>query len=284
MSGTSRTLAAIATVTVAATLFSFSNPSPLAGSPPLQNAPEITEKECAFWLDYDGDGKGDQRVAGEYIPQETSVVGGCDFKLSVPEEATIVVESELRDWEAEVEVKREPGSAEDFNIYPGQPEITGVDGSMRVIVNFVQGDTPRTGRVRVLPDGYEHVVQVPNEFRVLGVTVTIPDGSKDRLEENAQSASNEHISTHRKMAERESELPERVLTLAKEWQEQGYPQVANSIIEEIGDPESGSSGWWKWAAIGTWIAVPVVAVVVIGIYLFVFSGQTPAPRDPDSPF
>lgn len=280
----SRSLATVAIATVAITLFLFSYPSPLAGSAPLQSIPEITEKECAFWLDHDGDGKGDQRLAGEYIPQETPVIGGCDFKLSVPEAATITVESELKDWEAEVEVRREPGSVEDFQIYPGRPEITGVAGSMRVIVNFAKGDTPRSGRERTLRDEYRHEVQIPDHFRILGVTVTAPDGRKDRLEENAQSASDEYINVHRSILEREGELPEWAVTLAREWLEAGYPQVSESIIAQSADSTAGTAGWWMWAAIVTWIVISVS--IIAGAVFIIRAGKRDASelRRPGAPF
>ena len=283
MLGRPRRLAATVIAVVAATFLVLGQSGPLTGSEPSQsgaNDPEISEKECAFWLDHDSDGKGDERISGDYILQESSVVGGCDFKLNSPESATLVVESELTDWEAEVEIKREPGSTEDYKIYPGLPEIPEVDGSMRVIVNFVAGDTPRSGRTRTLDDDYLHQVQIPDEFRILGVTVTIPDGRNDRLEENAWAASSEYINADRNIAQQEGELPQWAVALSQEWLEKGYPQVAASIIEQESD--GGASGLWKWAAIVTWIAILIAVIIAIVLYIFLSKGsRSDGPRPPD---
>ena len=272
-----RSIATAAMLVVAASAFASIQANPLVGSMPGQsspNTPDITDKECAFWLDHNGDGKGDDRLSGEYILQETPVVGGCDFKLSAPEVATIIVESELTDWEAEVEIKREPGPSEGFKIYPGRAEIPGMDGRMRVIVNFVAGDTPRSEKSRVLQDGYRHEVQIPDEFRILEVTVTTADGSKDWLAKNAQAASSEYIRVHRIISERQGEVPEEIVTLAKEWMAEGYPQVAASIIELDTDSAAGVGSWWKWAA-GAIVGVIIIAIV--GTIYWVFLRTPPAP-------
>ena len=275
----SRRLTAMALALAA--LFSFSHSGPLAGSEPLQSAPEITGEECAFYLDYNGDGEGDQSIASKYIPQNTPVVGSCRFKLRMPEAGTLIVESELRDWEGEVEVTKEPEPDEVFKTHPGRPEIPDLDGSMSITVRVVAGDTPRSERERTLTDGYLHQVQIPNAFRLLGVTATFPDGSKDRLEENAQSASNEYISIHRALSEKEGELQEWAVTLAGEWLEEGYPQVANSIVKKGEEAQTESASWWKWAAIGTWSAVAIIAGLAIFVWLKFIRGPVVVGPDPN---
>ena len=276
-----RSLAAIAVVVVvAATLFTLGQPSPLAGSGTLQSGPnfEIRDKECAFWLDYNGDGEGDERLSGEYVIQETSIVGGCVFKLSAPEEVTLVVESDLTEWETDVELKREPGSTKDFKLYPGRNQIPGIQGSMRVVANFVRGTTPRSGKSRTLTDGYRHEVQIPEEFRLLGITVTTPDGKKDRLEQNAQSASRAYISAHKQMGE--AELPEWAATLAEEWMAEGYPQVADRVMTIKVPPGDTGIRWWKWGAIGTWVGVLVIVISITAFYLVKEKRNQPEPRRP----
>ena len=280
MPGISRYAPTLFAALAAATLVHVAMPVPLSGSPPQQESPEITEEECAFWLDYDGDGEGNQRIGQGFVLQETAVVGGCDFKVSVPETATIKFESELNDWEADVEVKREPGTTDEYKIYPGKPNITGVDGSMRVIVNFVRGDTPRTGRVRDLPDDYRHIVQIPAQFRLLEIAIITPDGRQDRLEQNAESASSEYITSYGSLGELNN-IPDWCLVLAEGWLEDGYPQVATSVAEGCAQSEPGIGSWWKWAAVATWIALPVLAIAVaLFFFLIVFrKPQTPPPPD-----
>ena len=143
--------------TAAFVLITLGAPNPLDASGPSQSgseAPDIAEPECSFWLDHDNDGEGDEPFeADAYVLQETPVVGGCSFKLQAPDEATILMASELKDWEVEVELKREPGPTDDFKMYSGRTEIPGVKGNMRVILNFAEGDTPLHRR---LPQGDHH--------------------------------------------------------------------------------------------------------------------------------
>ena len=282
MSGIFRySLTLFATVAIATTVH-FGIPVPLSGSVPQQESPEITEEECAFWLDYDDDGEGNQRIGEGFVLQETAVVGGCDFKVSVPEPAAIKFESELDDWEADVEVKREPGTTDEYKIYSGKPDIVGVEGSMRVIVNFVRGHTPRTGRVRDLPDDYRHIVQIPVRFRLLEVSVITPDGSQDRLEQNAESATGAYIASHGTMREMDN-IPDWCEKLAGSWLEDGYPQVATSVAEACVQSDPGIGGWWRWAAIITWVALPLIAIAVALFYLLaVFGKKRPPPIPPDN--
>ena len=268
--------------------------SPMVASGLLQSnldSPEIAEPECSFWLDHDNDGEGDEPFDADsesLVLQDSPVVGGCSFKLNTSAEATLLVASELMDWEVDVEIKREPGPTEDFKMYLGRTEIPGVKGSMRVIANFARGNTPRSGKSRSLPDGYGYEAQIPEEFRLLEITVTTPDGSKDRLERNARSASGAYIGAQRLVSDGDAELPEWAVTLAKEWLEDGYPQVAKSIMatDSASAASAGSrTNWWKWIAIVTWVGVVVVGVVAVTLIVVNARREpTPPPRNPDAPF
>ena len=275
-------LPAILLATIVLGLGGLHSPDPLAASGPSQGRegpPEFTGRQCAFWLDYDNDGEGDEALPTMYILQETNVVGGCDFRLNAPEEATIIVGSELVDWEVEVEIKREPGASDDYQMYPGRTEIPGIQGSMRIIANLTRGYSPRSVKVRTLRDGYHHEVQIPEEFRLLEIMVTTPDGKRDRLEQNIHSASGAYITAYREVTDPGGDLPEWVIVLAQEWLEEGYPQIASSIVTREAaaeDRDSGGPGWWKWAAIATWIAA--AAVLVSALAAYVLMNRTPRVR------
>lgn len=271
-----RLAAGTATLVIfAAVLVILNSPGLLSASGPRQggaDAPEISEPECSFWLDHNNDGEGDEPFDAEpdnYILQETPIIGGCTFKLNARESATLIFQSELKDWEAEVETKREPGPSEYFNMYPaGRAEIPGIKGSMRVDVRFRRGDTPRSGKSRTQPDNYRHEVQIPQEFRLLEITAIAPDGGKDRLEQSVRSASGAYINVQRRI-ERAGDLPEWAITLGGQWLEEGYPQVADSVVATATDyPDSGSGGsaWWMWTAITTWIVI-IAGVGILAIVL-----------------
>ena len=251
-------LAAAVVIVLASALVAVATPGQLSAAGPLQagsESPEIAQPECSFWLDHDTDGEGDEPFAtapDSLVLQQSPIVGGCTFKLSAPDEATLLVASELVDWEVEVELKREPGGIEEFKMYPGRTEIPGVQGRMRVIANFAKGATPRSGKSRTLPDGYRYEAQIPKEFRLIEITVTTPDGRKDRLERNATSASGAFISAHRLVSDENIGAPAWTVALAEEWLEQGYPQIADSLMAADSGTESGGVNWWMWTAIATW--------------------------------
>jgi hypothetical protein len=216
-------------------------------------------------VDYDRDGEGDEPAEDTndtYVLQEVPIVGGCEFRLNAPEQATLVVDSELTDWAMNIEIKREPGGAEDFKMYSGRTQIPGVKGQMRVIANFEDGNSPRSVKPREVGDGYRHEVQIPEEFRLLEITVTTPDGREERLERNARSASGAYITAHRDIIEPDDELPDWAINLAQGWLEKGYPQVSSEIVEQAIEGEGaggGSPGWWMWAAIATWAVIVILA-------------------------
>ena len=181
----------------------------------------------------------------------------------------MLVESELRDWEATVALKREPDPAEEFRMYPGKGKRDGIAGSMRVTANL-EGNTPRSSKIRN-PDGYRQEVQIPEQFRLLEITVTTPDGSRDRLELNIQSASGAYLHAHDRIAQVQRSLPDWVIDLAQEWQGEGYPQVADSIVAQSAANTSGSNGanWWMWGFIGTWLLI--VIILLIGAIIMISS-------------
>ena len=250
-------------------------PQTLRASGPMQDdaVADISEPECAFWLDFDGDGEGDEAVEihpDKYIRQETPVVGGCEFRLNTQAEATLVLVSELTDWSSEVEVIQEPGMPRPFTRHPGKNEIRDLRGSMRIEVNHT-GVTPRSVKVRTLRDGYEHEVQVPRSFRLLEVTVITQDGRLDRLDESVQSASAAYISAHQLVLGSrfapETSGPGEVVALANDLLEQGYPQIATDVLNlEGGEVGKGVSAVWKWMA----IALAVVVFVLIAGACVVF--------------
>lgn len=275
---------AAAILLIAAALILLASPALLSASGAAQDGsatPEITEPECSFWLDYDGDGEGNEPFDAdpdEYILQETPVVGGCTFKLNAPTPVTMLVESELRDWEATVALKREPDPAEEFRMYPGKGKRDGIAGSMRVTANL-EGNTPRSSKIRN-PDGYRQEVQIPEQFRLLEITVTTPDGSRDRLELNIQSASGAYLHAHDRIAQVQRSLPDWVIDLAQEWQGEGYPQVADSIVSQSAANTGGSNGpnWWMWGFIGTWVLI--IIILLIGAIIIISSKKRESENRP----
>lgn len=259
-------------------------PAILYGSGPAQDEAtvDIAEPECAFWLDFDDDGEGDQPVEihpDQYIRQETPVVGGCEFKLNTQEEATLVLVSELTDWSSEAKVIQEPSMPRPFTLHPGRNEIPGLRGSMRIEVTH-SGVTPRSVKLRTLRDGYEHQVQVPRPFRLLELTIITPDGRLDRLEESVQSASAAYISTHQLVSGRgwasDATGSDGVSDLASELLEQGYPQIAADVLglDDHGVGR-GVSVIWKWSTIALAVVLCIAAVVSAA---FLYWSNRHAPR------
>ena len=235
---------------------------------------DIAERECSFWLDYDDDGEGDAIINTDpdsYARQETPVVGGCSFKLNTDSETTLIIVTELADWSSEVEIIREPGLPQRVTLHPGRTEIPGLQGGMRISVNHT-GITPRSGKTRDLPDDFTHEVQIPRSFRLLEVTVTAADGTKDRLEESVQSATSAYIDTHAHLNDRirhdDAAASEAAAALASELLAEGYPQLADRVLAlEVSPADSSGANWWLWVAIGVGA---VAALVVIGIVVVLF--------------
>ncbi len=250
-------------------------PLVFAALPMQENvAVDISEKECAFWLDFDGDGEGDEPVdthPDRFALQETAIVGGCEFKLNAQAEATLVIMSELDDWSSEVELIQEPGMPRNFTRHPGNIEIPGLEGRMRIKVDHT-GITPRSLRLRTLRDRYEHQVQVPRSFRLLELTVITADGRQDRLEESVQSASAAYIHAQQLLVGESvdpgAEASGAVVGLASELLEEGYPQIATDVLS-LNDVAVGRgvSAAWMWATI---ILAVVLLVAIVGVTAFVY--------------
>ena len=229
-------------------------------------SPEITDVECSFYLDRDGDGEGNERfdaLPDEFIPQETPMVGDCTFTLNAPTKASIVFYSELQNWAVSVVLKKEPTGPVEYKVNREDNEISDISGEMSIAAHL-RGNSPRSVQVRNLADGYRQEVQIPHDFRLLEVRVVTGDGRHDRLERNVQTASAAYIQAHSQLAKHESELQDWATHLAQEWLDKGYPQVADSITRKaptgpIGD--DGISGWMV-ATIATWVLLLAIAVVL----------------------
>lgn len=243
-------------------------PYPLFASGLLQgNSVDIADRECAFWLDFDGDGEGDDAVdtgPDNYARQETAVVGGCTFRLNTDAEATLVVKSELDDWKATVEIIRNPGAPETKTLYPARPEIPGLQGGMEIRIDH-RGATPRSEKNRTLRDDYNHAVQTPRQFRLLEVTVTTPDGISDRLEQSVQSASSAYIEANRRISGYPQDNAPAV-TLAAELLADGYPQIADRVLGLTDASVSSGTNWWMWATIAILCVLGIFAVAVGFMY------------------
>ena len=253
----------------AAALILMVSPGILSAAGPVQEdfaEPEITDDNCNFLSDEDGDGEGDVRLDGwEYIHQESPVIGTCEFRLNAPTAVTLIIESELTGWKTDVSLNKGTGEPAEFKKHPGDNEIPNVEGAMSVTVKL-WGDTPRSIESRTMLDGYKHEVQIPEEFRLLEITAVTKDGRRERLEQESEAASDAYIQVHRKLSDSQGELPEWANTLAEEWLAEGYPQVADGIIAqalELNEGGGGGINWWMWAAIATWAVIIAAGVALL---------------------
>lgn len=263
--------AAIAAMAVVALLAVLTLRLSVAAAPPLQSDLEpvdITDKECSFWLDHDSDAEGDQPLdESHYVIQQTPVVGGCTFKLNARESATLVIESELEDWRAEVELKREPGSSQDVTLHPGRETIPDINGGMNISVKL-RGNTPRSIQNRELPGDYRHDVQIPKQFRLIEATLITSAGDEARVEETSNAASGAFIHAHDRMiSDDEPVPPESVTTLAAELLAEGYPEIAERVMSLQVAEDSGGVNRWMWAAIATWAVMAIAMIVLLGLMI-----------------
>ena len=234
------------------------------------SAVDISGRECTFWLDFDGDGEGDEPVEAHpdrHTLQETAVVGGCEFKVNVETEATLVIVSELVQWSSRVTVTREPEMERPYTLHSSDNQITGLVGGMTVEIQH-SGVTPRSGKVRTLRDGYEHEVQVPLPFRLLEVTIITPDGRQDRHEVNVQSSSAAFLYTHQRVfaSSVDADAGARpIVELASGLMGDGYPQIADQVLalEDVAYAKRGPSAW-MWATVALSLAI-VLAAVLAGV-------------------
>ncbi len=229
--------------------------------------PEISDVSCSFLLDHDGDGVADEPFEAEsdnFVPQETPVVGDCTFNLTAPDNSEMLVESELEDWEGDVSIKRQQASPDHFLVSAGGTKSLTVGGSVVVNANL-RGVTPRGAKSRTLPEEYRHEVQIPEEARLLVITVTDSAQQNDRLEISVQSTTWAYITAQRQLDEAEPETSPWVTDLAQEWLAEGYPQVSESIITQSNASEGGNGiNWWMWFFLGAGFLL----IISVGIHLF----------------
>ena len=262
---------------------------PAAASGPTQDVQsvDISERECAFWIDVDGDRRGDDTIDAHpdrHILQETVVEGGCEFKLNTETESTLVLVSELTGWKSEVTITQKPGVGETFHLHPADDKISGLRGGMEIEIKHV-GTTPRSGKIRSLNDGYEHEVQVPLPFRLIEVTVVTPDGRQDRLELSVQSSSASYLDAQRRILATgadDGSASEPVVGLASKLMNDGYPQVAVEVLA-LNDAGTGTGGRgaWLWATIALAVLI-AVAVAAVGAFVYL-SKRAPSERVDPSP-
>lgn len=231
------------------------------------SAVDISGRECTFWLDFDGDGEGDEPVAAHpdrHTLQETAVVGGCEFKVNVETEATLVIVSELVQWSSSVTVTREPEMERPYTLHSADNQIPGLVGGMTVEIQH-SGVTPRSGKVRTLRDEYEHEVQVPLPFRLLEVTIITPDGRQDRHEVSVQSASAAFLYANQRVFASSVDTDagtQPIVGLASDLMGDGYPQIADQVLalEDVAYAKRGPSAW-MWATVALSSAIVLTAAV-----------------------
>ena len=257
--------------------------------------PDITVEECAFFIDNDGDTEGDtpfQTGDDLFIVQDSLVVGGCSFKLNAPKEVSLQIETDLIDWNARVEIFRTPDrvSREEYWLYPGDFELPRLQGDMEIKFNFTKGFTPRSIKTVTVPAryrdlDYEHQVQIPKLFRLLGISSIAADGRIDRLERNVQSASLAYINANQRAVDAEDELAEWASTIATHWLQEGYPRVAEDIIHDASNRETDAErtgASWMWLAIATWLVIIILIAGCIVYYIVAVRNNTEGDVRPHS--
>ena len=232
----------------------------------------ITENGCDFDLDNNADGQPDQPfepVADRYLPQDTAVIIHCWFQVTTIADAAIQLESGLAGWSAVAEITRETEDySEDVELNIGESAIVVESGGYHVNLNM-SGITPRgSDRVEV-SKGYWHDLQVPRLFRLIDIAITTDARDKEIVvSETVSSASTAYIRTHDTIAQAESDpespLPRVVLDLGQKLLDEGYPSMAERVVEldlsMLGDADQGS-------ILPTWVWVVGAIVVVLFIVI-----------------
>ena len=189
---------------------------------------------------------------------------------------TLQVESDLIDSEGSVEIfNTSDRSTEVYTVDRERAVLPELHGDLEVEVEIVRGHAPRSikteviaGRYRTLD--YEHEVQVPHRFRIVGIAAISDDTVKDRLERNVQSVTEAYMDARRYLTDVESQTTQWIDSLAVRWLEKGYPRVAVDVVESSPgkhQPGGGNSGFWMWATIITWILI-VLSVLATAFYVF----------------
>ncbi len=242
-----------------------------AAAPPLQSGLEISDQWCEFKLDYEGDGEGNETfdpADGNYLPQETGILGECNFTVTTPVKATIQFDAELDDWRAKVRVTEEPSGRKivEDTVHVGNREIEAPAGGMVVKVDLINGSTPRGEGRQDLTQGYAHQLQLPMEFRLLEITVVTGAGDRERIvSHDVAAASNAYIEASQTIAV--ARPSPGALALANELLSEGYPGIAERVVAlPVPPPEEGGVNIWMWVTI-VLAALFVVTVAVLLIML-----------------
>lgn len=242
-----------------------------AAAPPSQASLEVSDLWCEFKLDYEGDGEGNETfdpADANILPQETSVLGECNFTITTPVNATIQFDAELDNWRAKVQVKEEPSGriiAED-TAHVGNREIAVPAGGMVVNVDLINGSTPRGEGRKDLPQGYTHQLQLPVNFRLLEIAAVTGAGDRERVvSHDIAAASNAYIEAGKSISE--AAPPPEALALANELMSEGYPGIAERVASlPIPPPQEGGANIWMWITI---LLAALVAVTIV-FFLIMF--------------
>ena len=256
----------------------------VAAAPPFQTGSDpivVSNKWCEFDLDYDDDGESNGSFNpddGSYLPQETPILGKCNFTFTAAVRSTILFDSELDDWRAEVTLTEEPSGAvrETGTVHLGNRRIEGVTGGMVATVDL-KGRTPRGELPRDLPQGYQHQVQIPERFRLLEITIITSADDRERVASHEVSAaSNAYIEARQEIAvihDSETAPPAEVMALADQLLAEGYPEIAERVaalqLQPAAPPvveDTGGSNIWMLIAI-VLIVIIVIVLGVIGVML-----------------
>ena len=254
---------------------------PLAASAPSQSDGEpitVTEKGCDFDYDYDADGQPNgpfDPADGDYLPQDAWILGHCWFQVSVIVAANIRFESELVDWDGDVDLERVARQhSEPQSVNAGSSDIHIGEGGYRINIKL-RGRTPRGFELKSLNEEYSHDLQIPRQFKLVNITVTTDAGDKEWVESHdVSSASAAYIEAHSTIVEAENTsenpLPPSVMTLGRQLLDEGYPQIALRVVAlefqtDDNDANGGILPVWVWVAII--IAVVLLALGAVAVWL-----------------
>ena len=265
---------------------------PVAAFVPPQRDSEpiiVTENDCDFDLDNNGDGQPDQPfdpAGGGYLPQHTTVIAHCWFQVTTIADAVIQLESGLESWYAVAEItKATEQYSEDVELNGGESDTVIKAGGHHVNLNMF-GQTPRGSDTREVGKGYRHELQVPNLFRLIDIAITTDARDKEVVvSETVSSASTAYIRAHDAIADAESDpenaLPPSVLELGRELLEEGYPRTAERVVNlEFQMTGNGEKGGllpiWGYGV----IIAGAVLLIAIGVVIWLWKRQ-PTPPDND---
>ena len=258
---------------------------------PLQTGGEpiiVTEKGCDFGFDNNSDDQSDQPfnpAPGEYLPQDTPVLAHCWFQLTTMADADVRLESGLEGWSADAKITRETKQySYDEKLNVGRPDMLLNLGGHHVDL-IMRGRTPSGHDRKEIAKGYEHDLQVPHQFRLIEITV-ISDARDEEVvfSETVSSASTAFMRAQDAMdkAEKDPAMPPSVLELGGQLLEEGYPQIAERVVE-LQFPAAGddASNWKGLPVVWVWVVIAVfIAVIILGLVVW-FIRRKPAGWDDD---